>query len=82
MRVRNIHSDPAVAVVVHHLLPPELRIPAGMAPFTSRGTYDRVSGDWMVGDLLPVDEAILLDSSHRGDGNPSGLPREQGRDRW
>jgi uncharacterized repeat protein (TIGR01451 family) len=60
VRIRNIHSDPAVAVVVHDLLPPELRIPAGMAPFTSRGTYDPVSGDWMVGDLLPVDEATLL----------------------
>ena len=60
VRIRNIHSDPALAVVVHDLLPPELRIPAGMAPFTSRGTYDPVSGDWMVGDLLPVDEATLL----------------------
>src|SRR4030095_8267943 len=60
VRIRNIHSDPALAVVVHDLLPPELRIPAGMAPFSSRGTYDPVSGDWMGADLLPVDEAPLL----------------------
>ena len=60
VRIRNIHSDPALAVVVHDLLPSELRIPAGTAPFTSRGTYDPVSGDWVVGDLLPVDEATLL----------------------
>ena len=51
VRIRNIGADAAPDVHVHDLLPPELRIPVGMAAFTSSGAYDSVSGDWMVGDL-------------------------------
>ena len=60
VRIRNIGADAAPDVHVHHLLPPELRIPVGMAAFTSSGAYDSVSGDWMVGDLNAGADATLV----------------------
>ncbi len=58
--VTNVGVDSASAVVVHELLPPELRIPAGTAPFASLGTYDPASGDWMIGDLGRGADATLV----------------------
>src|SRR5262245_35927956 len=60
VRVSNIGVDPASDVVVHDLLPSELKIPAGMAPFASTGTYDPISGDWSVGDLARDADATLV----------------------
>ena len=60
VRIRNIGADAAPDVHVHDLLPPELRIPVGMAAFTSSGAYDSVSGDWMVGDLNAGADATLV----------------------
>src|SRR5262245_15754898 len=49
--VRNVGTTQARGVIVIDRLPAGLAIPTGLAAFPSVGTYDPVSGDWLVGDL-------------------------------
>jgi uncharacterized repeat protein (TIGR01451 family) len=56
----NVGADPATAVVVTDKLPTGLAIPAGMAAFTSTGSYDPGTGLWNVGDLGPTASAQLV----------------------
>ncbi len=58
--LNNVGADPATAVIVTDKLPAELAIPAGMAAFTSVGTYDAATGAWAVGDLGPGATALLV----------------------
>jgi uncharacterized repeat protein (TIGR01451 family) len=56
----NIGADPATGVIVTDKLPAELAIPAGMAAFTSTGTYSPVTGAWTVGDMAVGATAVLV----------------------
>ena len=56
----NIGADPATGVVVTDRLPAELAIPAGMAAFTSTGTYSPDTGAWTVGDMAAGATAVLV----------------------
>jgi uncharacterized repeat protein (TIGR01451 family) len=56
----NVGADPATAVTVTDKLPAELAIPTGLAAFASVGTYDPVSGAWVVGDLAAGASAQLV----------------------
>jgi len=56
----NVGSDPATGVVVNDKLPAELAIPAGMAAFTSTGTYTPDTGTWIVGDMAAGATAVLV----------------------
>lgn len=58
--LNNVGADPATAVTVTDKLPAELAIPAGLAAFTSMGTYDSASGTWIVGDLAAGATAQLV----------------------
>lgn len=58
--LNNLGADPATAVIVTDQLSEELAIPAGMAAFTSVGTYDAATGAWTVGDLDPGATALLV----------------------
>jgi uncharacterized repeat protein (TIGR01451 family) len=58
--LNNIGTDPATGVVVTDKLPAELAIPAGMAAFTSTGTYSPVTGAWTVGDMAAGATAVLV----------------------
>ena len=58
--LNNGGADSATAVIVTDKLPAELAIPAGMAAFTSVGTYDAAMGAWVVGDLNPGATALLV----------------------
>jgi uncharacterized repeat protein (TIGR01451 family) len=58
--LNNVGSDPATGVVVNDKLPAELAIPAGMAAFTSTGTYAADSGTWIVGDMAAGATAVLV----------------------
>jgi len=57
--VTNDGPDPAATIEVVDSLPPSLAIPAGMAPFTSQGSYAVNSGLWFVGDLQVAQTATL-----------------------
>jgi uncharacterized repeat protein (TIGR01451 family) len=56
----NVGADAATAVVVTDKLPVGLAIPAGMAAFTSVGSYDPATGTWTVGDLSASGSAMLV----------------------
>jgi uncharacterized repeat protein (TIGR01451 family) len=56
----NIGTDPATGVIVNDKLPAELAIPAGMAAFTSTGTYTPDTGTWIVGDMAAGATAVLV----------------------
>lgn len=56
----NIGTDPAAGVIVNDKLPAELAIPAGMAAFTSTGTYTPNTGTWIVGDMAAGATAVLV----------------------
>ena len=56
----NIGTDPATGVMVTDKLPAELVIPAGMAAFTSTGTYSPDTGTWIVGDMAAGATAVLV----------------------
>ena len=58
--LNNIGADPATGVVVNDKLPAELAIPAGMAAFTSTGTYTPDTGTWIVGDMAAGATAVLV----------------------
>jgi uncharacterized repeat protein (TIGR01451 family) len=58
--LNNIGTDPATGVVVTDRLPAELAIPAGMAAFTSTGTYRPDTGAWTVGDMAAGATAVLV----------------------
>jgi uncharacterized repeat protein (TIGR01451 family) len=58
--LNNIGTDAATGVVVTDKLPAELAIPAGMAAFTSTGTYSPVTGAWTVGDMAAGATAVLV----------------------
>jgi len=51
IEVTNIGQDAASEVEVTDLLPPSMRIPAGLDAYTSTGEYDRETGQWVVGEL-------------------------------
>ncbi len=58
--LNNIGTDPATGVVVTDKLPEVLAIPAGMAAFTSIGTYSSDTGAWTVGDMPSGASAVLV----------------------
>jgi len=58
--LNNIGTDPATGVIVNDKLPAELAIPAGMAAFTSTGTYSADTGTWIVGDMAAGATAVLV----------------------
>jgi uncharacterized repeat protein (TIGR01451 family) len=58
--LNNVGADPATGVVVNDKLPAELAIPAGMAAFTSTGTYLADTGTWIVGDMPAGATAVLV----------------------
>jgi uncharacterized repeat protein (TIGR01451 family) len=58
--LRNVGTDTATDVIVTDKLPDGLAIPAGMAAFTSVGSYDPVSGAWTVGAVNPDTSAVLV----------------------
>ena len=58
--LNNIGTDPATGVIVNDKLPAELTIPAGMAAFTSTGTYSPGTGTWIVGDMAAGATAVLV----------------------
>jgi uncharacterized repeat protein (TIGR01451 family) len=58
--LRNVGTTGATGVVVNDMLPPELRIPAGLAAFPSVGTYDPATGNWSVGGLQSGATATLV----------------------
>ena len=58
--LNNIGTDPATGVIVNDKLPAELAIPAGMAAFTSTGTYSPDTGTWIVGDMAAGATAVLV----------------------
>ena len=60
VQARNIGTDTAFDVMIVDQLPAEMQIPAGMAAFPSTGSYDPVSGEWFVGDLMPGRRVTLV----------------------
>ena len=58
--VSSVGVDTAVDVLIVDQLPAELSIPAGMAAFPSIGSYDPVSGEWFVGDLMSGTSVTLV----------------------
>jgi len=58
--VTNQGDEPASDVQVFDLLPEPLAIPAGTAPFPSVGSYDPLSGEWLVGALEAGQAATLV----------------------
>ena len=58
--LNNVGADPATGVMVNDKLPAELAIPAGMAAFTSTGTYAPDTGTWIVGDMAAGATAVLV----------------------
>ncbi len=60
VQVSNVGIEPAVDVLIVDQLPAEMRIPAGVAAFPSIGSYDPVSGEWFIGDLMPGVSATLV----------------------
>lgn len=60
VQVRNIGDALATDVIVIDQLPAEMGIPAGMAAFTSVGSYDAASGEWTIGDLDVGQDAVLV----------------------
>ena len=57
--VRNTSTIEAPSVTVKETLPPELRIPTGMAVFVSVGDFDPISNLWTMGRLAPGASATL-----------------------
>jgi uncharacterized repeat protein (TIGR01451 family) len=57
--VINEGPDPTVNIEVFDSLPSGLAIPAGMAAFTSQGSYAADSGVWLVGELSLSQTATL-----------------------
>jgi len=60
VQVSNVGVESAVDVLIVDQLPAEMRIPAGVAAFPSIGSYDPVSGEWFIGDLMPGVSAMLV----------------------
>jgi uncharacterized repeat protein (TIGR01451 family) len=58
--VRNLGPFAANTVHVIELLPPELVIPPGVAPFTSHGNYDPAIGLWTIEELAEGESAVLV----------------------
>ena len=58
--VRNTGTIEAPSVTVKETLPPELRIPTGMAVFVSVGDFDPISNLWTMGHLAPGASATLV----------------------
>ncbi len=58
--VRNLGPFVANTVHVIELLPPELVIPPGVAPFTSHGNYDPAIGLWTIEELAEGESAVLV----------------------
>lgn len=58
--VRNAGAIGAPSLTVKESLPPELRIPTGMAVFVSVGDFDPISNLWTVGPLAPGVAATLV----------------------
>ncbi len=58
--VRNLGPFVANTVHVIELLPPELVIPPGVAPFTSHGNYDPAIGLWTIEQLAEGESAVLV----------------------
>jgi uncharacterized repeat protein (TIGR01451 family) len=56
----NLGDQAASGVVIIDQLPSEMMIPAGTAAFTSIGTYDPATGEWVIGDLNPGAGAVLI----------------------
>jgi uncharacterized repeat protein (TIGR01451 family) len=56
----NIGADAASGLQVVDQLPAELKIPTGMAAFSSTGTYDAATGIWAIGTLNPGTSATLV----------------------
>ena len=59
VKVTNDGPLAATDIVVLDLLPKGMKIPVGMAPFVSQGTYDPDTGNWQIGSLLSGRTAIL-----------------------
>ena len=60
VQVRNVGIETAVDVLIVDQLPAEMRIPVGIAAFSSIGSYDPASGEWFIGDLMPGSSATLV----------------------
>ena len=60
VQVRNVGDALATDVIVIDQLPAEMGIPAGTAAFTSVGSYDPASGEWVIGDLDAGQGAVLV----------------------
>jgi len=60
VQVSNIGDEAAADVVIMDQLPDEMDIPPGTAAFPSVGTYDPVSGEWIIGNLDPGADATLV----------------------
>ena len=58
--VNNVGIGIAADLVVVDKLPVEMSIPLGTAAFTSVGSYDPVTGEWVIGDLDVGIEAVLV----------------------
>jgi len=58
--VNNVGIGIAADLVVIDKLPVEMSIPLGTAAFTSVGSYDPVTGEWVIGDLDVGIEAVLV----------------------
>jgi uncharacterized repeat protein (TIGR01451 family) len=52
VQASSIGTDTAFDVMIVDQLPVEMSIPTGTAAFASTGSYDPVSGEWFVGDLM------------------------------
>jgi len=56
----NVGSTAAGGVQVTDTLPPDLKIPAGLAAFPSTGAYDAATGVWSIGSLAAGASATLV----------------------
>lgn len=56
----NVGDEIAPDVIIIDLLPPDLELPEGTGAFPGVGTYDPLSGEWLVGNLDVGQTAVLV----------------------
>jgi len=69
--VSNDGDSGAGSVTVINQLPADLEIPMGMAAFPSSGSYDPVSGEWFIGDILVGEMQVLVIPAMVASPNPA-----------
>jgi len=60
VQVHNVGAESVVEVLIFDQLPAEMRIPAGAAAFSSTGSYDPASGEWIIGDMVSGQSETLV----------------------